>query len=102
MVAGATGQDEAAIALHVRRSSSVLNGESRVAAGAAAGRADPAGLVPEVPLCTSVAAAAAAAALPARVRIILHDVQDALGQVRAGAARGAHARGLGARGGILL
>ena len=70
VVARATGQDEAAIALD-RRSSSVLNGESRVAAGAAAGRADPAGLVPEVPLCSSVAAAAAAAALPAHVRIIL-------------------------------
>ena len=85
---------------HVRRSSSVLNGESRVAAGAAAGRADPAGLVPEVPLCSSVAAAAAAAAPRARVRIILQDVQDALDQVRASAARGGHARVSSAHGGI--
>ena len=84
------------------RSSSALNAEPRAATATAAGHARPAGLMPELPLCPSVAAAAAAAALPARVRIILHDVQDALGQVRAGAARGAHARGLGARGGILL
>ena len=82
MVAGATGQDEAAIALD-RRSSSALKGEPGAAAAAAAGRAWPAGLVPEVPLCSCVAAAAAAATLPARVRIILHDVQDALDQVRA-------------------
>ena len=49
-----------------------------MAAGAAAGRAGPAGLVPEGPLWSPVVGAAAAARLPARVRIIPEDVQGAL------------------------
>ena len=65
------------------------------------GRARPAGLMPEVPLCSYVAAAAAAAALRARVRIILHDVHDALDQV-ARAPRAARMRGDSRRGGAFL
>ena len=83
------------------RSSSALNAEPRAAAATAAGRARPAGLVTKVPFRPSVAAAAAAAALLARVPIVLHDVQDALDQVRARAARGRHMRRSGAHGGIL-
>ena len=83
------------------RSSRALNGEPGAAAATAAGRARPAGLVTKVPFCPSVAAAAAAAALLARVPIVLHDVQDALDQVRARATRGGHMRRSGAHGGIL-
>ena len=69
------------------RSSSALNGEPGAAAAAAAGRARPAGLVTKVPLCPSVAAAAAIAALLARVPIVLQDVQNALDLLRPRAAR---------------
>ena len=81
-------------------------GKGGAAAGAAAGRAEPAGLVPKGQLWSPVVAAAAAAALPARVRIVAEDVQDALqawnsSSCCARAAR--HAlRGLEARAGILL
>ena len=44
--------------------------------------------MPELPLCPSVAAAAATAGLPARVRIIPDDVQDTLDLLRAGAPLG--------------
>ena len=100
-MAAATGQEEARRGSHAEGpSSSALKGEPGAAAAAAAGRARPAGLMPELPLCSSVAGAAAAAALPARVRIIPDDVQDALDLLRAGAARRAHARGSSAHGGI--
>ena len=69
------------------RSSSALNGEPGAAAATAAGRARPAGLVTKVPLCPSVAAAAAIAALLARVPIVLQDVQNALDLLRPRAAR---------------
>ena len=62
-------------------SSSARNGDGGAAAGAAAGRAEPAGLVPKGQLWSPVVAAAAAAALPARVRIVAEDVQDALEQL---------------------
>jgi len=68
-------------------SSSAREGESGAAAGAAAGRGGPAGLVLEVPLWSPVVAAAAAADLRARVGIIAHDVQDALDLLQRGAAR---------------
>ena len=68
-------------------SSSARKGEGGAAAGAAAGRGGPAGLVLEVPLWSPVVAAAAAADLPTRVRIIAHDVQDALDLLQPGAAR---------------
>ena len=57
-------------------------GKGGAAAGAAAGRAEPAGLVPKGQLWSPVVAAAAAAALPARVRIVAEDVQDALEQLQ--------------------
>ena len=68
-------------------SSSARNGEGGAAAGAAAGRGGPAGLVLEGPLWSPVMGAAAAAALPARVRIIAQDVQDAVDVLQPGAAR---------------
>ena len=58
-----------------------------MAAGAAAGRGGPAGLVLGVPLWFPMVATAAAADLPARVRIIAEDVQDALDLLQLGAAR---------------
>ena len=82
-------------------SSSAREGESGAAAGAAAGRGGPAGLVLEVPLWSPVVAAAAAADLPTRVRIIAHDVQDALDLLQRGAAR-ARTRGEPGRTGALL
>ena len=80
VVAGATGQDEAAIGwTRDGEEHHLLTLVLRPAGqGRAAGRAWPAGLVLEVPLCSPVAAAAAAAALRGRVLIILQDVQDAL------------------------
>ena len=63
-------------------------GKGGAAAGAAAGRAEPAGLVPKGQLWSPVVAAAAAAALPARVRIVAEDVQDALEQLQLRARRG--------------
>ena len=72
-----------------------------MAAGAAAGRGGPAGLVLGVPLWSPMVATAAAADLPARVRIIADDVQDALDLLQRGAAR-ARTRGEPGRTGVLL
>eukprot|EP01043_Picozoa_sp_COSAG02_P027046 COSAG02_NODE_1577_length_11862_cov_13.243135_7_plen_96_part_00 len=68
-------------------SSSARKGEGGAAAAAAAGRGGPAGLVLGVPLWSPVVATAAAADLPARVRIIAQDVQDALDLLQLGATR---------------
>lgn len=78
----AADQEWLSLAVNSLASSSARKGEGGAAAGAAAGCDGPAGLVLEVPLWSPVVAAAAAAGLPARVRIIAQDVRGALELLR--------------------
>ena len=80
----AADQEWLSLAVNSLASSSARKGEGGAAAGAAAGCDGPAGLVLEVPLWSPVVAAAAAAGLPARVRIIAQDVRGALELLRRG------------------
>ena len=98
----AADQEWLSLAVNSLASSSARKGEGGAAAGAAAGCDGPAGLVLEVPLWSPVVAAAAAAGLPARVRIIAQDVRALWSCCVADAARDAHARGAEARTTILV
>ena len=73
----AADQEWLSLAVNSLASSSARKGEGGAAAGAAAGCDGPAGLVLEVPLWSPMVAAAAAAGLPTRVRIIAQVAQNA-------------------------